>query len=414
MKLRILLSCLCLFILAPATARAINSPEVTYPTGTRLGLESAVRGVNVGEIKFTGSGNTLTCSSASLKGKLKKNTGTEVEADIESASFNAGGECSGSPSSSVSAAPSTNGVPWCLRSTPELLDDEVQIRGGKCGETIRPIRLSMPITIPTYSYECVYERSAALTGTYKTHPEDAVLSTGSLSYTKTSGSFLCPTSVGIQTKFTFEKDESGTNPLYFSKGPVVAFPTGKLLAVNSKIRAKTVEPIKVTFPGEEVTCPSGAMAGTLRKNNEVEVEADIESASFTGSGPLETCENIKWGNLKWTLQPATNGVPWCLRATSKMAADEFQIRGNSCAGESRPIRVVYEPLASTTTECLYERSAAIVGTIATHPESAAVKLTSSSFLEAEPKKAACPDETQLDGSIALERDTEGTQPLYIS
>lgn len=399
------------FAVLPATAAAVNSPELTYPTGTRLATSSAIRGVNVGETKLTSATSTVTCSTAKIEGVLQKNNGTEMEADIESASISgsAGGTCTSTVSSDVvvGTVPAKNGTPWCLRSTPELTEDEFQVRGGKCGESIRPIRIA--VTYPTVVTECVYERSGTITGTYKTHPEDLLLTTNEVEFVKVSGAFTCPASTKLDTSLTFESDEGAGGPLYISPGPLLTFPTGTAFAVGSKIRGRNVGEVKMTS-GTTLTCSAAEVTGTLKKNNGTEIEADIESASYSGTATAGFCTS-GLGNVTWTFNSATNGLPWCLRATSKMAADEFQLRGNSCASASRPIRLVYETMAATS--CLYERSAALAGSMTTHPEDAVLKFTDATFLEVEPKSASCPDETQLDSSLTLERNEAGTHPMYI-
>jgi hypothetical protein len=395
------------FALLPSMAKATNTPELTYPTGTRLALEGKIRAVNVGETKFTSKTSTISCKTASLAGKLKKNNGTEVEADIESVTF--GGGCGGS---SIITTPESNGVPWCLRSTPELGTDEFQVRGGACAKPVQPIRFDTKLTTAIWQ-ECVYERSATISGTYKTSPEDALLVSSEIEYLRVSGPFLCAASTKIDTSITFERDEAGTNPLYVSAGPALTSPLGTLLAVGSKIRGKNVGEVKMTTSLGTVGCSGAELTGTLKKNTGKEVEADIESASFSGTGSGGACTSPLTGDLTWTFKPATNGLPWCLKANPELPVDGFQIRGNSCASASRPIRVIAEFTTFSTDECHYERAAALAGAFTTHPEDARLEFKNATFLETEPKSGVCPDETTLDSSMTLEKDESGTLPVYI-
>jgi hypothetical protein len=212
----------------------------------------------------------------------------------------------------------------------------------------------------------------------------------------------------LDTSFTFEKEEGSAGSVYFSAGPRLTFPTGTTLATGSKLKGVSIGSIKMTTSVGTVECTGGEMTGTLNSNSGTSIEADVESAAFTG-----TCSSLV-GNVTWTFKPATNGLPWCLRATSKLAADEFQIRGNNCASASRPIRIFSEQFATfTSLECLYERSAPLSGTYTTHPEDAVLKFNNATFLEVEPKKESCPDEAQLDNSMTIEQKTE-KKPLYIS
>ncbi len=407
MKSRVLIVCLIVLAAFPSTAAAANTPELTYPTGTKLATESKLKGINVGEIKFTGSNGTVSCTSASLTGTLNKNNGSEVEASLNNFSITGtggDGRCTGASSQTYVSVFGS-----CLRSTPEMTEDEFQIRGAACSEGSG----ALTVTFGKPS-ECVYERATAITGTVTTQPSDAVFTTNGPSFTKVSGSFLCISAFKLDSSFTFEKDQAGTNPLYISGGPTVTFPEGTKLATGAKLRGHTVGEITLTdLNGNTLLhCQSGETAGTLTKNSGTEIEMSVESASYTGTGTGKGCTNSFSGDLEWTFNSATNGLPWCLRATSAMASDEFQIRGNSCAGESRPIRIVTDSLVGTL--CAYERKAAITGTYATHPEDAILNLKDTGLVEKEPRKAECADETQMEASFTLERDEAGTKPIYIS
>jgi hypothetical protein len=396
--------------LVPSNAVAKNDPVLTYPTGTNLATESKIRAVNVGDLKLTGSSGTTTCTAASLQGTLKTNSGSAIEADINSSSITgAGGDgrCTGPTEGWVSLS----NLSWCFRSTPELATDEFQIRGGACNKEITSTKISFGV--PTAAFQCVYERSPAIAGTFSTHPEDSVLTTNKVEFKKISGGITCPTSWYLDGSFTLEKDEESANPFYISGGPLLTYPTGTKLATGSKIRARSLGALKFTNASESTLweCGSAEMTGTLKTNSGSAIEADIEDASFSGTGTEGTCTYPLAGNTEWTFNSATNGLPWCLRATSGMAADELQIRGNSCANEARPIRVSFEITAVTS--CRYERKAAITGSYTTHPEDAVLHFNNAIFLEIEPKEA-CVDETTLDTSLTLERDEAGTKPMYIS
>jgi hypothetical protein len=192
MKSKLIVACLAVLVVLPSSALATNSPEVTYPTGTKLATETNIRAVNVGEPRLTLGATTLACSSSLLEGKLTKNTGEAVEATIEAASFSGGG-CShnGGQWTTIGTAPKEHGIPWCLRSTPEHLEHEVQIRGGKCSEVpAQPIRLEVNTQETKVVFECVYERSPAVTGTYQTHPADAVLTSNNVAYSRVGAMVL--------------------------------------------------------------------------------------------------------------------------------------------------------------------------------------------------------------------------------
>jgi hypothetical protein len=219
------------YALVPAIAAAINDPDLTQPTGTMLTTGSKFKGTNVGAAPtfttYAGSA-LLQCTKSELTGTLTKNNGTEVEADIETLSVSGTGpegRCTGTgvfPPTHWIFNPGTNGLPWCLRSTPTMKDDEVQIRGGSCTAASRPIRLVQHTTIatsekPTDVLECVYERTAAITGTYSTHPEDAILNLSGAEWVRTEGGITCAAAWTVDLGLlTLERDEATTAPFYIS------------------------------------------------------------------------------------------------------------------------------------------------------------------------------------------------------
>jgi hypothetical protein len=219
------------FALVPPIAAATNDPDLTQPTGTMLATGSKIKGTNVGVgPAFTSNGtNLLQCSKAELTGTLTKNNGSEVEADIET--FTASGtapegRCTGTgvlPITHWVFNPGTNGLPWCLRSTPTMKDDEVQIRGGSCTAESRPIRLVQLTTFETFEkptdvIECVYERSAAITGTYTTDSTgDGILAFTGAEWKLTAGGVACGTTWTVDLgTVTLERDEATVVPFYIS------------------------------------------------------------------------------------------------------------------------------------------------------------------------------------------------------
>jgi hypothetical protein len=407
MHARILVAWLAALLVLPAGAAAANTPELTYPTGTRLATESAVRGANVGEVLFTGSSGTVFCTSATPKGKVTKNNGTEVEVSLNGFSLTGtggDGRCTGGSTQTYVSFQSS-----CLRSTPELTEDEFQIRGAGCSEGTAPLTVTFSAPSPN---TCVYESTSSVTGTFTTHPSDAVL-TSSPSFARVSGSLLCYASLKIDSSFTFEKNEAGTNPVYISGGPTLTYPTGTKLAGEPKLRGLAVGSITLTdLNGNTLlSCTAGETTGTLRKNSGTEIEMSIESGAYTGTGTDGAC-TTSFGDTKWTIN-ASSKAPWCLRATSAMAADEFKLGSGGCPSGTGAIKLTAEPTAPLVM-CTYERKAAIAGTFTTHPEDATLKFGDSVLLEKEPRSPSCPDETQMDASFTLERDEAGSHPMYIS
>jgi hypothetical protein len=212
----------------PSTAAALNDPDLTFPTGTMLGIGSKFKATNVGNgLKFTDtSGNAIwECPVTALTGTLGKNNGSEIEADIESFAVSGtafDGRCTTTgfmPETHLIVNPATNGLSWCLRSTPTMKDDEFQIRGGACSSAARPIRIVWLTTFTgkePVAIECVYERTGTITGTYKTHPEDAILTFADAEWVLKSGGMFCGLAWKLDMSFTLERDEATASPLYLS------------------------------------------------------------------------------------------------------------------------------------------------------------------------------------------------------
>lgn len=208
--------------LLPTVASA--SPELTYPTGNRMAVNSRVRAHNtkLAETKLTDGGITIKCSTLEMTGTLATNTGTIFEVTVETAAFQGTGfkgDCTtgGSGDVKVTTNPTTNGLPWCLWSNAAIQQaDQYQLSGEKCtGMAFRPIRLTLDFTAS--GMECVYEKLAGgIPGAFKTHPTDAVFTVIGIEFTKTGGAPLCPEPLFLDSEFTLEKDEVGTNPIYIS------------------------------------------------------------------------------------------------------------------------------------------------------------------------------------------------------
>jgi hypothetical protein len=206
----------------PAVASATNDPDVTYPTGTLLAAGSTLKATNVGETLMTDtSGNVLTrCTAATMTGTLTKNNGTEVEGNVSSATFSgtgSEGRCTATfGNSTVDPKPATNGLPWCLRSTPAMATDEMQLRGNECSKAARPIRFLLNTSVG----ECAYERASAVVGTYTTDlsGQDATVTVTKQLFSAVAGTngFFCPAEGLLDMTFTLERDTETAEPLFVS------------------------------------------------------------------------------------------------------------------------------------------------------------------------------------------------------
>src|SRR5215211_4733393 len=194
--LSVVLVALAFCAIAPSAASATNTPLLTYPTGVPLLAGSKFKGRNVGEFRTTNQGSvTLACSIIEMTGTVRKNTGSDIEADVESFALGGTGgvnHCTQPTSYQTDwvFTSATNGLPWCLRSTSTMKDDEVQIRGGACSGASRPIRVVLFTTFPELTVECLYERSGAMVGTYTTEPGDAIVSFSEVEWTFKSGNLF--------------------------------------------------------------------------------------------------------------------------------------------------------------------------------------------------------------------------------
>ena len=127
-------------------------------------------------------------------------------------------------------------------------------------------------------------------------------------------------------------------------------------------------------------CTTATLTGTLTKNTHAAVEAEITSADFTGTPgvvPHTTHCASSFGTITVTTNPATNGLPWCLRSTNTMASDEVQVRGGKCSEAARPIRFILH--SSVAGECTYQRTPAVIGKYTTHPEDAIIHVEKQEF-----------------------------------
>ena len=205
--------------------------------------------------------------------------------------------------------------------------------------------------------------------------------------------------------------------------PEITHPTGTRLATGTKIKATNIGLLKFLTPGGVTLfeCSTATMTGTLTRNNGTETEAVIESTSFSGTAAGGACTSSS-GNLTFETNIG-NGTPWCLRATSTMAADEFQIRGNSCGNEARPLTIV--TTSSTAGTCKYNRGAASplkgkykTDTAGDGNSDAVLSLSPAVASDTEFTKEEggflCPSAYVLEMSFTFETDTATSEPLYIS
>ncbi|HET7454591.1 MAG TPA: hypothetical protein VFJ76_03630 [Solirubrobacterales bacterium] len=192
----------------------------------------------------------------------------------------------------------------------------------------------------------------------------------------------------------------------------LTYPTGTRLATGNTLKGVNTGSITFKTAGGALLweCTTASMTGTLVKNNGTEVEANVEALTMTGTAAESKCTSGEvTGNKKVTLGVA-QGLPWCLKATSTMKEDEFQIRGGKCSEASRQINF---GLDDALGECKYKRGEAIAGTFTTEPSDAVLSVPASEFVK-ESGSIGCTTAYRIEFSLTLERDEEGTHPVYLS
>lgn len=231
LKACIALAAFAAIFVVPSVASA--SPELTAPTGTTYSgniIATNVAHSTTSEITkmVTAIGN-IECATATLTGEVETNSGTHIAGNITTAEFfgkpgvkphgahcfgGFGGNTTVTPNHTVN--PEHNGVkslPWCV--TANELNDKFSVRGGKCSEIARPLTF----TLHTASVgSCGYEK-ASVTGTYTTHPADAILTIENQEFKKITGGAFCPGSGKLTMAFTLTEDLAGNvegNPIYIS------------------------------------------------------------------------------------------------------------------------------------------------------------------------------------------------------
>jgi len=107
-----------------------------------------------------------------------------------------------------------------------------------------------------------------------------------------------------------------------------------------------------------IDCTKVVLTGKLRTNSGTEIAQEVETASFTGTGAEERCTTSFLGNIKVTPKK----LPWCIRATSKMTADTFELKSGACGGTLGTMEFTLD--STTVGECTYTK-AAVTGSFTT-------------------------------------------------
>jgi hypothetical protein len=179
--------------------------------------------------------------------------------------------------------------------------------------------------------------------------------------------------------------------------PQLTYPTGTLISLfpeHPKISATDVGIGSFTdSSGTTLSQCFPFLTGSLDKNSGSAFEIGVTTASLGCSG--------------WTV---ITSAPWCLKSTSLMAEDAFQLSGTACTNPVRGPTLVIN-------NGKYERSAPMAGTFKTDSsnEDAFLSLTHVEFIREFGQVCATPTTIFFNATLTLETDTSTTaDPIYIS
>jgi hypothetical protein len=213
-----------------------------------------------------------------------------------------------------------------------------------------------------------------------------------------------------------------------TNSPVITHPTGTILKTGTLIEGTNIGEtfMRNTTTGEvTLRCNSATMTGTLTKNETGNVQGEISSAHFTGTGESGKCT----GFINPTVDPLGLGTGvgqgWCLKSTSAMATDEFQVQGGKCTEAAKKLEFT---LTTGIGRCKYQATKATLrGTFTTHPSDAVMTIPRSGLTQEEKSTETgftkvedtipfnpCPSSSYLEMSFTLETDGVANSGVFIS
>jgi hypothetical protein len=188
-KILTIWAALVVFAVAPTSASA--SPAL-QEGGANLAAGSTVVGTSDGNVAFTTSLGTMTCSNSSIHTKVLTNSGKLIEWTVESVSLSSCNSWNGS--FSVTA----ENLHWCMKSSSL---GSFALRGGGCNEAERALVLMLHFSFGS----CKYSKSLSLSGTYKASTTPVrLLFAGEPEFTLVSGGFGCLSSFKLDAAYTLE------------------------------------------------------------------------------------------------------------------------------------------------------------------------------------------------------------------
>jgi hypothetical protein len=160
-----------------------------------------------------------------------------------------------------------------------------------------------------------------------------------------------------------------------------------------------------------VNCSNAKLAGTLLNNSAGGLEVELTTFDFRGTGTVSTHNGLpectgSFGNAYITVANS----PLCLRSTSTMATNEFQVSSGKCAGGGKVKFIIG---STTIGECEYETGSTIKGDYKTNPPELTVRNTAVGSGASKIRGGfLCPSSGMLKMSFSLE--TESGTPITIS
>jgi hypothetical protein len=111
---------------------------------------------------------------------------------------------------------------------------------------------------------------------------------------------------------------------------------GTALAPGAEISATNVGNVVRTSGFGNLTCTGSTWHLKVLANGAAvetgnSIEAEVESAVFTGTETEERCTGFGAERI------TSKNLPWCLQAGGQLAADTFEIRGGKCSEAAKPI-----------------------------------------------------------------------------
>jgi hypothetical protein len=222
MRIKSLMLCISVVVVAafaalPAMASAL-SPTLTDDSGAVVEPHKGnIKAVSTNLVFSGGASGSLLCATSTLTGELTVNSGNVVEGDISAATFvnsTGGTKCATSFAGPLTAEITPENLPWCLKAKASPADT-FTIDGGTCTNTTRtPIAFIAHLfnSAGTKVAECTFER-ASVTATYNTGASPLVATVAaSQTFTKHSGSILCPSTGTLSGSFTLTTDPATGTP----------------------------------------------------------------------------------------------------------------------------------------------------------------------------------------------------------